>query len=75
MDYIQDRTFREDMKRARQKTIETEAKDYAIIGDLLYKRGKDYQLCICANESEYVPILEQAHAGQSGGHFSAKMTA
>lgn len=75
MDYLQDRTFHEDMKRVRQRTIETEARDFVIIGNLPYKRDKDDQLRICANESEYVPILEQAHAGQAGGHFSAKTTA
>ncbi|MCO5595168.1 hypothetical protein L7F22_049207 [Adiantum nelumboides] len=30
---------------------------------------------MCATEEEYIPILEQAHSGQAGGHFSAEKMA
>ncbi|MCO5580816.1 hypothetical protein L7F22_034688 [Adiantum nelumboides] len=30
---------------------------------------------MCATEEEYIPILQQAHSGQAGGHFSAEKMA
>ena len=59
----------------RQKAIETEALDFTLIGNQLYKKGQDHQLRLCANEKEYLPILAQAHFGIAGGHFSAETTA
>ena len=50
-------------------------KYYELIANQLYKRGKDKQLRLCVTEAEYVRVLEQAHAGLSGGHFSADTTA
>ncbi|MCO5555202.1 hypothetical protein L7F22_008745 [Adiantum nelumboides] len=52
-----------------------EAEDYVLIEDNLYRRGKDDQLRMCATEEEYVLILQQAHSGQAGGHFSAEKMA
>ena len=75
VDYITTRIFPEDISKARQKAIELESRDYAIIGEQLYKRGKDNQLRLCATESEYLPLLEQAHAGISRGHFAGDKTA
>ena len=48
---------------------------YALIGNQLYKRGPDNNLRICAAENEYITILEQAHKGILGDHFSAETTA
>ncbi|WP_219822719.1 hypothetical protein, partial [Enterobacter cloacae complex sp. 4DZ3-17B2] len=61
--YLSSRTFPEDMSKRRQRAIETEARDYALIGNQLYRRGKDQHLHLCANEDEYIPIIEQAHVG------------
>ena len=69
------RTLPEHANKARRKAIELEAQEYTLLEHQLYKRGKDNQLRICANENEYLPILQQAHAGQAGGHFSAETTA
>ncbi|MCO5614527.1 hypothetical protein L7F22_068810 [Adiantum nelumboides] len=63
------------MTLSRIKAITKEAKDYVLIEDNLYRRGKDSQLQMCATEEEYVPILQQAHLGQEGGHFSAEKMA
>ena len=57
VDYITTRIFPEDISKARQKAIELESRDYAIIGEQLYKRGKDNQLRLCATESEYLSLL------------------
>ena len=46
-----------------------------MITNQLYKRGKDKQLRLCVTEAEYLKVLDQAHAGLSGGHFSADTTA
>ncbi|RYA43691.1 integrase zinc binding domain-containing protein [Enterobacter cloacae complex sp. GF14B] len=63
------------MSKRRQRAIETEARDYALIGNQLYRKGKDQHLRLCANEDEYIPIIEQAHVGLAGGHFSSETTA
>ena len=75
LDYLKDRTLPKNFGKARRKAIELESKDYEIIADQLYKRGKDQQLRLCVTEIEYVRVLEQAHAGLTGGHFSADNTA
>ena len=64
----------DNISKARKKAIEIEAKDYEMIVNQLYKRGKDKQLRLCVTEAEYIRVLEQAHAGLSGGHFSADTT-
>ena len=44
VDYIVHRKYPEDANRARKKAIQVEAKDYEIIADQLYKKGKDHQI-------------------------------
>ncbi|MCO5603370.1 hypothetical protein L7F22_057520 [Adiantum nelumboides] len=63
------------MTLSRVKAITKEAEDYVLIEDNLYRSGKDDQLRMCATEEEYVPILQQAHSGQAGGHFFAEKMA
>ncbi|MCO5602906.1 hypothetical protein L7F22_057046 [Adiantum nelumboides] len=75
VDFLTTRTFPENTSRARQRSIEIETRDFTIIGDQLYKKDKDDQLRICAHEKQYLHILEQAHGGISGGHFSGDKTA
>ena len=75
VDYLSTRILPKDILKARKKAIETEAQSYALIGGQLYKRGPDENLRICAAENEYITILEQAHKGLAGGHFSAETTA
>ncbi|MCO5587012.1 hypothetical protein L7F22_040957 [Adiantum nelumboides] len=73
--YLSNRTFPEDMSKRCQRAIETKARDYSLIGNQLHRKGKDQHLRLCANEDEYLPILEQAHARLAGGHFSSETTA
>ncbi|MCO5575728.1 hypothetical protein L7F22_029531 [Adiantum nelumboides] len=63
------------MNPSRVKAITKETEDYVLIEDNLYRRGKDGQLRMCATEEGYVPILQQAHFGQAGGHFFAEKMA
>ncbi|MCO5572921.1 hypothetical protein L7F22_037746 [Adiantum nelumboides] len=72
--YLLNRTFPEDMSKQHQRAIETEARDYSLIGNQLYRKGKDQHLHLCANEDEYLPILEQAHTRLASGHFSSETT-
>ena len=62
------------MNKQRRKAIEAEALDFTIIGNQLYKRGKDHQLRLCANEKEYLSILAQDQLGIAGDHFSIETT-
>ena len=62
VDYLKDRTLPENYGKSRRKAIKLESKDYEIIADQLYKRGKDRQLRLCVTEAEYVRVMEQAHA-------------
>ncbi|MCO5558107.1 hypothetical protein L7F22_011684 [Adiantum nelumboides] len=75
VDYLTSGILPETMTLSRVKAITKEAEDYVLIEDNLYRRGKDGQLQMCAIEEEYVPILQQAHSGQAGGHFSAEKMA
>ena len=73
--YLEQRILPKKVSRPRQKAIELESKEYELIGNQLYWRGKDKQLRLCVTEAENVKVLEQAHAGLSGGNFSADTTA
>ena len=75
VEYIQERKYPEDATRARKKAIQVESKDYEIIADQLYKRGKDHQLRLVVTEAESLTVVKQAHEGITGGHFSADTTA
>ncbi|MCO5570501.1 hypothetical protein L7F22_024223 [Adiantum nelumboides] len=75
VDYLTSGILPETMTPSRVRAITKEAEDYVLIKDNLYKRGKDGQLQMCATEEEYVPILQQAHSGQAGGHFLAEKMA
>ena len=75
IDYLTQHLLPEKVSKARRKAIEIEVEDYTLIANQLYKRGKDKQLRLCITEAEYVRVLDQAHAGLSGGHFSADTTA
>ena len=69
VDYLQKREFPKNANKRRQKAIETESKEFCLIGDQLSKRCPDQQLRLCAQEKEYILILKQAHAGIASGHF------
>ena len=73
--YLQKRKFFESMNKRPKKVIEIEANEFAIIGDQLYKRGKDQQLRLCPNEKESLPMLEQAYASLARVLFLAKTLA
>ena len=63
------------MPKHRKRTLEIDARDYTMIGQQLYKRGKDGNLRLCVCENEYIPILQHAHSGIAAGHFLGDTTA
>ena len=68
-------TVSDSMPKHCKKALEIDAKSYTFLGEQLYKRGKDGNLCLCVCEHEYIPILSQAHEGIGSGHFSGETTA
>ena len=66
VDYLKHRVLLENARKARRKSIQLKSKDYEIIANQLYKKGKDKQLRLCVIEAEYVRVLEQAHASLIG---------
>ena len=60
---------------ARKRAIDIEAHSCTLIGNQLYHGEKDQQLQLCVTKVEYIPMLEQAHVGLAGGHFSSTTTA
>ncbi|MCO5558197.1 hypothetical protein L7F22_011776 [Adiantum nelumboides] len=75
VDYLTIGILPETMNTSKVRAITKEEENYVLIKDNLYKRGKDGQLRMCATEEEYVPILQQAHSEQVGGHFLAEKMA
>ncbi|MCO5563733.1 hypothetical protein L7F22_017380 [Adiantum nelumboides] len=51
-----------------------ECEPYSLIAGTLYKLGKDDILRRCAREDEYLYILQEAHMGVAGGHFSGPIS-
>ena len=54
VDYLEHHRLLERVSKVRSKAIELESKDYELIANQLYKRGKDKQLRLCVTEAEYV---------------------
>ena len=72
IDYLTMRVFPEGMSRTRMRAIETEAREYSLIGNQLYKRCADNELRMCATEVEYIPLLEQAREWGRWSFLSGK---
>ena len=50
VDYLEHHRLPEKVNKVRSKAIELESKDYELIANQLYKRGKDKQLWLCVTE-------------------------
>ena len=72
VDHLQGKEL--DVPRHRKRSIQVEAANFELIGDQLYKSGKDQNLRLCVPEAKYVQVLKHAHAGIAGGHFLADTT-
>ena len=58
VEYLTQYMLPKKVSKANRKAIEIEAKDFEIIANQLYKRGKDKQLWLCITEAKYVRVLE-----------------
>ena len=68
--YLKSQTLDNSMPKHWQQAIKMEAASYTLIGDELYRRGKDGNLRLCVPEEKYLELLHHAHVGIPGGHFS-----
>ena len=64
-----------DLPKHRLRAIAQEAQGYTLIGEQLYKRGKDQVLCLFVPKEKYILVLEHAHADIARGHFFADIIA
>jgi hypothetical protein len=58
-----------------QKEIRRRSLPFTMIGDLLYRRGRDGILRRVVTRFEAKNILPQCHDGTCGGHFAENTTA
>ena len=64
-----------DLPRHCLRAIAQEAQDYTLIGEQLYKWGKDQVLHLCVPKEKYIPVLEHAHADIAREHHSVDIIA
>ncbi|MCO5560567.1 hypothetical protein L7F22_014182 [Adiantum nelumboides] len=74
VEYMTTKVMPEKTSKVKQRYLEKHVKDYSIIANQLYHRGKDGSLRICVTEAEYLEVLFHAHSCLPGGHFSAEVT-
>lgn len=74
VEYLKTGTISESITRHRQRSVQVDAVTYTLLGEQLYKKGKDGNLLLCINETEYIPILQQAYEGIGSEHFSGDTT-
>ena len=60
---------------AKIRRLIRDAAPYQLIAGQLYKQGKDGVMHRCIREDEFILILDEAHSGIVGGHFTAETTA
>ena len=52
-----------------------QTRHFQIIAGQVYYQNADVILCRCVPTHEQKAVLQEAHAGPSGGHFASKATA
>jgi hypothetical protein len=65
----------EDLPTNKKKVLALKVAPFTIINGYLYKMGIDDVLRRCVPEHERDDIINEAHAGEVGGHFQADTTA
>jgi hypothetical protein len=73
--YLQTQTFRPTLSSTERRRIRSQARQYIILEDTLYRRGIDsvFQSCLTFDEAE--KALNDYHSGACGGHMSGYATA
>lgn len=75
LEYLKFQTFPNNFTEKMKKNLVVKSTPYTILGDVLYKKGKDGILRRCIFQSEVQTILEGCHADSCGGHFAGESTA
>ena len=60
--------------KKKKKILSIKVAPFTLINGNLYKLGLDDILCRCALEHERHDIIQEAHLGATGGHFSVDIT-
>jgi hypothetical protein len=73
--YLSTNQFPLDYNEKQKRRLMYRSSPYTIIGDVLYKKGKDEVLRRCIYQSEVPLILQNCHTNACGGHFAGFVTA
>ena len=63
-----------DMSTDQRKKFALKSRPFLIIAGALYRRGADQIIRRCVPEEEQKAVLQEAHFGVVGGHFSGEIT-
>ena len=74
LNYLQDGIFPEGMDKDHRRRLALRSRPYSVIAGFLYKRGIDGIVRRCVPEGEQDSVLQEAHSGTAGGHFSGQIT-
>lgn len=75
LNYLRSNITPEGLSPSQLKAFIYKCGPYTLIGDVLYKKGKDGLLRRCVYTNEIPLILEGCHADACGGHFAGDVTA
>ena len=73
--YLKNNTFPLEYTDKQKQQLVYKMRLYTLIGDVLYKQGRDGILQRCINPSEVQLILKGCHDEVCGGHFAGLVTA
>ena len=73
--YLTKQTFPSTFTETMKKQLIQKSAPYTMIGNVLYKKGRDEVLRRCIFKSEVETILEGCHLDSCGGHFAGDSTA
>lgn len=68
--FLNNRSFPEKMKKDQRRKIALRSSTFLIITGFLYRKGINQVIKRCVPNYEQMAILEEAHSGVAGGHFS-----
>lgn len=72
--YLKTLSFPEGINSKQRQKIRRQSKSYSLVGEDLYKIGKDGILRRAVTVEESRRVLEQCHEGLCGGHFATETT-
>ncbi|GJS57233.1 uncharacterized protein Tco_0652017 [Tanacetum coccineum] len=75
VNYLVTKTLPDDLSRAQQNKIKSDAKYYVWDDPYLWKHCSDQVIRRCVNDNEIQSILKFCHSHVCGGHFGPKRTA